>query len=186
MNQIRQPYSDGDCSAAHPASGSAGNSSGGARGAASGRFRQRTRQQSIARRVQPNAVKYATHTRPCIPKPLGRRGIAELQRHVEECRRPSSANSRAHLFGAVVIEMKAGGVALASRVREAAEIALKECVAAALQEAGGNVARAAEILGVNRTYAYRLVARHGIAIARKKPEPVSVTQRLKNWRRRRA
>jgi DNA-binding NtrC family response regulator len=88
---------------------------------------------------------------------------ADLHRALERLALHARAGEtvRAALVGAVLEELRPS----VARLRERARSRERDALLAALSETGGNLARAARRLGRSRAAVYRLIEKHGIALA---------------------
>jgi DNA-binding NtrC family response regulator len=90
---------------------------------------------------------------------------ADLRRAIEHLAAEARAGETitAPLASAVIAELRPSVAAL----RERARARERDALLAALSETGGNLARAARRLGCSRAAIYRLIGKHGIALARR-------------------
>jgi DNA-binding NtrC family response regulator len=68
------------------------------------------------------------------------------------------------------------------KLTAAISLATRICIESALEQSGGNVKEAAQIIGVHRTHLYDLAAKHGVSMARRR-RSILVVPELAQWKR---
>lgn len=68
------------------------------------------------------------------------------------------------------------------KLNDAISIAIRVCIESAVEQSGGNVKRAALLIGVHRTHLYKLASVHGARLP-KRPRAIAAVPELAQWSR---
>lgn len=143
---------------------------------------QRSRRRFAEHSAQPKPPKrkheYATVGGYTVRK-LAPDEIDALQKHVDQT---MGAQSRESIDGRFLIDTEIQEASVPQKLSDAVSNSIRRCVEAAVNSTSGNLTHAAQVIGVSRTYLYKLAAGHGVNLP-KRPKSVSAFQEMANWRR---